>query len=446
MYNFSEILKNIENSVNINKTNKLYTSFIFNINRIDFLSIINKLNSDYFYWNNFEKNTNFLAIGKTQIEITSNKKDLVSSNKVLEKIVDLIEFTYSNSGIPLVCGGIKFSNDSSELWNDFSEVDFFVPQILLVSIKNESFCVINTNLNELEDTKNLLRQIDISESNDITNKISGKLVNDESIENWSAKIDSALNKIAQHEITKVVISRKKEVKLTNSDLIDCKTNFLRLLGKNHKDCSIFGYKKNNSFFFGASPENFLSLHNNYLETDALAGSSQKSNGVLLMDDDLLDDKKNRDEHNQVLEYIINGLNSLTINLHYDKIPKVKNFKYIQHLWTPINAVLKKGKTVLDIINSIFPTPAVCGYPKEKSFNIINEIEQEDRGMYSGLVGWFNLAGDAEFYVALRSALLKNCTLTAYAGCGIVDGSDSVKEFYETENKFTPIIDLIKIEH
>jgi menaquinone-specific isochorismate synthase len=84
---------------------------------------------------------------------------------------------------------------------------------------------------------------------------------------------------------------------------------------------------------------------------------------------------------------------------------------------------------------------VCGIPKEKSLQLIREIEEFDRGLFSGLIGWFNCKGDGEFSVSIRSALIKDKQIYAYAGCGIVEGSKPAEEFQETILKLKPILSL-----
>ena len=90
---------------------------------------------------------------------------------------------------------------------------------------------------------------------------------------------------------------------------------------------------------------------------------------------------------------------------------------------------------------LYPTPAICGVSKEKAFSIINEFEDYERGMYSGIIGWFNFYNEGEFTVALRSAITNEKELTAFAGSGIVASSNPNTEFEETEIKLKAILNL-----
>ena len=73
------------------------------------------------------------------------------------------------------------------------------------------------------------------------------------------------------------------------------------------------------------------------------------------------------------------------------------------------------------------------------------MENHSRGLFSGMVGWFNFSNEGEFSVAIRSALLKDKSVYAFAGCGIVNGSDPDNEFEESELKLKPILSLFENE-
>ena len=95
------------------------------------------------------------------------------------------------------------------------------------------------------------------------------------------------------------------------------------------------------------------------------------------------------------------------------------------------------------IKILHPTPAVSGYPINKAYQVINQYEQYDRGWYSGPIGWVNAAGDGDFCVALRSALIKDNSIYLFSGGGIVLNSIAENEWKETELKFQTIREIIK---
>ena len=97
--------------------------------------------------------------------------------------------------------------------------------------------------------------------------------------------------------------------------------------------------------------------------------------------------------------------------------------------------------VLDLLMKLHPTPAICGDPWKIAKDFILEMESHDRGLYSGNIGWFNFQGSGEFAVGIRTALFLEEKLYAYAGCGIVEGSEAKAEYDESEIKLKPILSL-----
>jgi len=151
--------------------------------------------------------------------------------------------------------------------------------------------------------------------------------------------------------------------------------------------------------------------------------------------------KNIKEHQCVINFIEDAIAEYATKITSDKNPQIKELSNVHHLYTKIRAKLNSKTDTFRLLESLYPTPAVCGLPKLKAMNAINEIESFDRGLYSGLIGWFDLSLNCEFAVAIRSALYKNGKLYLYAGAGIVKESDPEEEYSETELKFKTILNL-----
>ena len=221
------------------------------------------------------------------------------------------------------------------------------------------------------------------------------------------------------------------------------TKSFNILKKEYPDCCLFAYHKGSSTFFGATPEVLARISGKAMEVDAIAGSINRGandDEDKKLESELLNSKKNLDEHQYVIEHLTKALNNFgTIN--FTKPPSVKRLRNIQHLFTKISVELKDTATIMSILNELHPTPAVCGFPKDASLNLVKKIENQKRGLYSGIIGWFNLNNEGEFAVSIRSALTRGNKLWAFAGNGIVEGSDPDDEFEETEMKLKPILSL-----
>jgi menaquinone-specific isochorismate synthase len=124
------------------------------------------------------------------------------------------------------------------------------------------------------------------------------------------------------------------------------------------------------------------------------------------------------------------------------IPRVLPLANVQHLATDITGRLADDASVLVLAASLHPTAAVCGTPTERALAVIRDLEGMDRGRYAGPVGWLDAHGDGEFGIALRCAEIGDQSLRAFAGCGIVAGSDAAEELEESIAKLVPIRDAL----
>jgi len=116
---------------------------------------------------------------------------------------------------------------------------------------------------------------------------------------------------------------------------------------------------------------------------------------------------------------------------------------IQHLYTPLTAVLRGRHTVLELAGLLHPTPAVGGVPRAAALRWISDHERLDRGWYAGPVGWMDRRGNGEFAVAIRSALLQGTEALLFAGCGIVGDSDPDQEYAESWLKLRSILPALQ---
>lgn len=462
---FSRYIKEIKSKTANNDLEKSLISFAFPIESINFSSVLLNLQNSsntFFFWKKPDENQTGLAID-TLLQFTEygSERTQLSHSKI-----EAWKATYQNNfsefdldTIPLLFGGMKFSpegNSDISIWNDFADSDWFIPKILLIQKENKIFVVFNfiyeTNSEELslsayQEYINELRSI----QNDYSIRSEKEYIKFSNLKNetertdWLQKVNTALNEIAEGDYSKIVLSRRVELTLSNQpDLYEK----LESLAKDYPRCYVFAYRKNNSIFFGASPEKLAKIKDGWVEADALAGSTQR--GKTQREDDqlaieLLSSKKNLSEQNAVVEFITNSFSGFAEEILYEEKPIIRKLSNIQHLWTPIKAKLKPGHTIFSILKDIHPTPAICGVPWSGALDFIKTTEVYNRGLYAGIVGWFNFDEQGEFAVSIRSGLLKNNKLYAFAGCGIVKGSDPEAEFEEAELKLKPILSLFNNE-
>jgi menaquinone-specific isochorismate synthase len=420
---------------------------INDINLIEKLNLINENNDEFFFFEKFDDGYSFAAIN-CLIELAPDGKNILSlendiSNLKSKLLSNWSEYNLNN--LPIISGGIKFDSQKfSDEWKNFRAIHFFVPQFILLQKKDESFLIYNFQAKSKSNNENIVNNYNQFVSTIFNSDTEGtakkNIVYKTNCDNndkkllWNTIVAKAKKKL-NRGLKKIVLSRKIEF-LVKDDL-DW-TQMFRELGTSFSNCYRFMFKSNKTVFFGASPEKFLSVLDNKIEIDALAGSAPgKSTDV---ESELLS-KKNIKEHKYVIDFISEAISGYAYDIRVDTFPQIKKLKNVQHLYTQINAILNGDRNVLSLMDSMFPTPAVCGLPKQYARETINEIEKFDRGLFSGLVGWIDINFNCEFAVAIRSALYRKGELHLYAGAGIVEESIPNEEYDETEMKLNTILSL-----
>jgi menaquinone-specific isochorismate synthase len=260
---------------------------------------------------------------------------------------------------------------------------------------------------------------------------------------FKTSVKSALKLIESQYFSKIVLSQAINViSQTPFSLIDSLNN-LRLT---YPGCYVFSTSNGKGQnFIGASPERLISIHNNQLVTDALAGSAPR--GKTEVEDanlgkGLLNSEKDLREHQVVIDFIVDRLSKLGINPDFSPVPRLLQLSNIQHLWTPIKARIPRDIHLLKILAQLHPTPAVAGVPRDIALQQIRGCESCDRSLYAAPLGWIDRTGNGEFAVGIRSALIDGDRAILYAGAGIVAGSEPEKELAEIQLKLQALLNAL----
>ncbi|MGH2906131.1 MAG: isochorismate synthase [Solirubrobacterales bacterium] len=262
-------------------------------------------------------------------------------------------------------------------------------------------------------------------------------------EHYERAVAEAAGLIQDGEFEKIVLAR--EIVLRRDSAID-PVNALRGLQARFPECTSFALGHNTTTFIGASPELLIRREGRRASTMALAGSMRRGGDPEtddLLGRQLLEDEKNRTEHEIVVRRIERTLGRLSAWVAVGEHPELVKVKNIQHLATPIRAQLTEPRPVIELAGMLHPTPAVGGEPWPEAAVKIRELEGLDRGWYTGGVGWMDLFEDGEFHVALRSALIDGPQARLFAGAGIVGDSDPAAELAETETKFAALLPVLR---
>ena len=254
-------------------------------------------------------------------------------------------------------------------------------------------------------------------------------------EGWIRGVETSLERIRSGSLRKVVLSRSRLIH--GAEAYDPRRIF-QTLHESYPGCYRFYYESGDgSVFLGASPERLVSLHGVTIEADAVAGTSSSEDGSLL------DDPKEKLEHEIVVQEVLTALRPVADRVEADPIPSAHRLRNVTHLRTRVRAEARPGTDVLDLAARIHPSPAVAGSPRDHAIDLIRALEPSPRGWYAGPIGWANAGGEGEFTLGLRAARIRGREALLQAGAGIVMGSDPEREWEECESKMRAMEEALR---
>ena len=264
-------------------------------------------------------------------------------------------------------------------------------------------------------------------------------------EEWEATVEDVIARIESDGLDKVVLAQELTADLDGPVPV---APVLSRLRESYPNCKTFAFAPTpDRTFFGATPETLVALDDGRVETEALAGTTDRGE-TPAEDTDLADamlgDEKYQVENRIVADTIADALRPVAEDVTVAD-PAIKRITNLQHLHRPITATVADETDVLSLAERLHPTPAVGGSPRHESSEVIRDVEPFDRGWYASPVGWVDGDGDGTFVVGIRSGLTWDDHLALYGGAGIVTGSDPATEYGEVQSRFEPVLDALEIE-
>ena len=195
---------------------------------------------------------------------------------------------------------------------------------------------------------------------------------------------------------------------------------------------------------GASPEVMVRVEDQKMTVRPIAGTRPR--GATTAEDqanaaDLLADPKERAEHIMLVDLGRNDVGRVAEpgTVEIPDLMVIENYSHVMHIVSEVQGRLKDNLDAYDGLRAAFPAGTLSGAPKVRAMQIIENLEDNRRGIYGGAVGYFGPNGDADFGIAIRTLVALPDRFVVQAGAGIVADSDPVKEADETEHKARAVI-------
>lgn len=266
---------------------------------------------------------------------------------------------------------------------------------------------------------------------------------------WMAAVAAGVAEIRTGKLEKLVLAR--DVVATVPEGVNA-AEVLRQLAIRYRECWTYGVDG----LVGATPEMLIQVEGRTAQARVLAGTLDRRDAVgeagLPLDYAervLAGSEKQRHEHEIAIQSLTTQLAPFSEAMNAHSEPFILELPNVWHLASDVKAELTEVEghvpTCLALINALHPTAAVCGTPTQVAGALIRKLEHMDRGPYAGPVGWLDAAGNGEWGIALRGAVIESpTTVRLYAGCGIVEGSHPEAELAETWAKFRPMLESLGI--
>ncbi|MDO5493278.1 MAG: isochorismate synthase [Nesterenkonia sp.] len=262
-------------------------------------------------------------------------------------------------------------------------------------------------------------------------------------------VAAGVESIAERRLEKLVLAR--DVVVSADEPLHAGT-VLAHLARSYAGC--WTYRAQD--VLGTTPEMLVTVRQEKLAARVLAGTVDRSVGPDRARTLLLEDPKQRTEHEIAVQSLLSQLAPVVEVISAQNPPSVLELPNVFHLSTDVTGRLARTSdgrgaealpAALLVAERAHPTAAVCGTPTATAADLIPTLEELDRGPFAGPVGWIDAAGNADFGIALRGGVLEDSdrSIRLFAGCGIVEGSRPEEELAETWAKMRPMLTALGLE-
>lgn len=313
--------------------------------------------------------------------------------------------------------------------------------VLIVNMKtDEPEANYNKAVLELETMKQLIRKGEKASDAPLKLKSDFRPLFNE--EEYCRMVERGKHYIKEGDIFQVVLSNRLEAEMEGS-LLDA----YRILRTANPSPYMFYFSGSDGEIAGASPETLVKLEKDKLYTFPLAGTRPRGKTPeedKALETELLADEKERAEHNMLVDLGRNDIGKISRvgTVQVEKYMSIERYSHVMHIGSTVSGIISEDKDALDAVDAILPAGTLSGAPKLRACEIINELENNKRGIYGGAIGYVSFTGNLDTCIAIRLAFSKNGKVFIRSGAGIVADSVPEKEYRECIQKAAAVKNAI----
>lgn len=375
-----------------------------------------------------------------------NKESSINNFPFMGGLIGYVSYDFSKSYEPKL---ISENNDEINTpdaifayYKRFFIYDNELKKLFLVELTDDvdSVDVVKANLKKyyheiLDSALNLRRDIKVLKKTKVEFK------SNYSKEEFCDLVDKAKKYIEEGEVFQVVLSQQIKVDINKSPL-----EIYKKLKVNNPSPYMYYFEFDNFDIIGSSPESLVSLKGNEAMTNPIAGTIKRGEDLdINLINILKKDEKEKAEHMMLLDLGRNDIGKVSEfgTVKVKEFMKEKLFSHVIHLSSTVTGKLRDDLNSIDLLKSTMPAGTVSGAPKHRAMEVIEELENRKRGIYSGAIGYFSVNGNMDMAIAIRTMIIKGRKAYIQAGAGIVYDSVNEREYYETLNKLAALMEVLK---
>ena len=262
-------------------------------------------------------------------------------------------------------------------------------------------------------------------------------------DSYCRMVRTAQHHIHEGDIFQIVLSNRLEAPYEGTLF-----NTYRVLRTLNPSPYMFYFSSSDLEVAGASPETLVKLEDGVLHTVPLAGTRPRGRTPAedrALEAELLADPKELAEHNMLVDLGRNDLGKISEfgSVEVEKLRSIERYSHVMHIGSTVRGVLAKDRCALDAIDAVLPAGTLSGAPKLRACQLINDLEDNKRGIYGGAIGYLDFTGNLDTCIAIRIAYKKNGKVFVRSGAGIVADSVPEKEYQECLNKAAAVVQALQ---